>query len=599
MSCFPCFRSQKSKKSRSGDFTNEVIEAKTPELKKQKPESPDYNKAGESNGQVENKNINAQTFTFRELASATKNFRQETLLGEGGFGRVYKGTLPTNGQVVAVKQLDRNGLQGNKEFLVEVLMLSQLHHEHLVKLVGYCADGDQRLLVYEYMSGGSVEDHLLDIKEGQKPLDWKTRMKIAFGAAQGLEYLHDTANPPVIYRDLKSSNILLCENFSPKLSDFGLAKLSPAGDSNMPMTSRVMGTYGYCAPEYSRNGHLTVKSDVYSFGVVLLELITGRRAIDTTKPTDEQNLVSWAQPIFRDPKRFPDMADPLLNKQFPETGLNQAVAIAAMCLQEEPGARPLMSDVMTALSFLTNSADVIPAASPPAPVTPPPSEEKPAKNVENDDHQDREQQSDGKDEDSSESDGEEEDGSDYGDGESGDNPEDANSATNSEVDNSDDYSDCSDYHETENVAEGVTKENKVEHQKSNKKSSISGRKSSRKSSLRKASSGNESSKNTSQDGSIISSNRSISGSDDSGKKSSSFSLNRKSSKSSKGEGSSKSSKKPHSKSLSSKSHRRSKKTKDVPGTLSLKKPLDVRESHKSTQQQQEGGLPEAQNSELP
>lgn len=131
-----------------------------------------------------------------------------------------------------------------------------------------------------------------DITEEQQPLDWFTRMRIAYGAAQGLEYLHEKANPPVIYRDLKSSNILLDENFNPKLSDFGLAKLGPMGEKTH-VSSRVMGTYGYCAPEYARTGHLTVKSDVYTFGVVLLELISGRRAIDTAKPTNEQNLVTW------------------------------------------------------------------------------------------------------------------------------------------------------------------------------------------------------------------------------------------------------------------------------------------------------------------
>lgn len=243
------------------------------------------------------------------------------------------GTIACIHQVVAVKQLDRNGLQGNKEFLVEVLMLSLLHHDNLVNLIGYCADGDQRLLVYEYMPLRSLEDHLLgtatttpdclpllmiliivalsikmivyfcsmmvhyacdfsDIGPEQKPIDWFTRMKIALGAAKGLEYLHDKANPPVIYRDLKSSNILLDCEFNAKLSDFGLAKLGPIGDKTH-VSSRVMGTYGYCAPEYQRTGQLTVKSDVYTFGVVLLELITGRRAIDTTRPTYEQNLVTW------------------------------------------------------------------------------------------------------------------------------------------------------------------------------------------------------------------------------------------------------------------------------------------------------------------
>ncbi|XP_043703304.1 probable serine/threonine-protein kinase PBL26 [Telopea speciosissima] len=231
-------------------------------------------------------------------------------------------------------------------------MLSLLRHQNLVNLVGYCADGDQRLLVYEFMPLGSLEDHLLDIPPNQKPLGWFTRMKIASGAAKGLEYLHDKANPPVIYRDLKSSNILLDEDFNPRLSDFGLAKLGPDGDKTH-VSSRVMGTYGYCAPEYARTGQLTVKSDVYSFGVVLLELISGRRAIDTTRPTDEQNLVSWAQPFFKDPKTFPDMADPLFQGDFPVTGLNQAVAVAAMCLQEEASVRPLMSDVVSALSFLS------------------------------------------------------------------------------------------------------------------------------------------------------------------------------------------------------------------------------------------------------
>lgn len=133
-----------------------------------------------------------------------------------------------------------------------------------------------------------------DPPPNQKPLSWYTRMKIAYGAAQGLEYLHDKANPPVIYRDLKPSNILLDEDFTPKLSDFGLAKLGPTGDK-VYVTSRVMGTYGYCAPEYARTGHLTVKSDIFSFGVVLLELITGRRVIDTTKPINEQNLVAWVR----------------------------------------------------------------------------------------------------------------------------------------------------------------------------------------------------------------------------------------------------------------------------------------------------------------
>ncbi|KAJ0974767.1 hypothetical protein J5N97_016732 [Dioscorea zingiberensis] len=295
-----------------------------------------------------------RVFTFNELEAATQNFADECMLGEGGFGRVYKGHLEDLNQDVAVKQLDRNGLQGNREFLVEVLMLSLLHHPNLVNLLGYCADGNQRVLVYEYMPSGSLEDHLLDLPPNKKPLDWMTRMKIAGGAAKGLEYLHDVANPPVIYRDFKASNILLDEGFNPKLSDFGLAKVGPVGDKSH-VSTRVMGTYGYCAPEYALTGQLTTMSDVYSFGVVFLEIITGRRAIDTSRPSSEQNLVEWADPLFKDKKRFVEMVDPLLEGNFPVKGLYQALAVAAMCLQEEASTRPLIADVVTALEYLTVS----------------------------------------------------------------------------------------------------------------------------------------------------------------------------------------------------------------------------------------------------
>ncbi|XP_059274663.1 probable serine/threonine-protein kinase PBL23 [Lycium ferocissimum] len=299
-------------------------------------------------------NISAQTLTYNDLALATKNFDSECLLGEGGFGKVYKGHIESKNIDVAVKQLDRNGFQGNREFLVEVLLLSLLHHPNLVTLVGYCSDGDQRILVYEFMSNGSVEDHLLELGPEQKPLDWITRMRIAEGAARGLEYLHETANPSVIYRDFKASNILLDENFNPKLSDFGLAKLGPTGEKTH-VSTRVMGTYGYCAPEYASTGQLTTKSDVYSFGVVFLEIITGRRVIDSSRPSEEQNLVVWATPLFRDKTKFHLMADPLMGGDYPMKALYQALAIAAMCLQEEANTRPLMSDVVTALEFLSGN----------------------------------------------------------------------------------------------------------------------------------------------------------------------------------------------------------------------------------------------------
>lgn len=301
--------------------------------------------------------IQAQTFTLEEVTTAANNFSSDCLIGEGGFGPVYKGRLQ-DGQVVAIKQLNQDGLQGNREFLVEVLMLSLLHHENLVNLIGYCADGEQRLLVYEYMPLGSLEDHLHDLPYDAESLDWFTRMKIAAGAAKGLEYLHDMADPPVIYRDLKASNILLDENFHPKLSDFGLAKLGPVGDKTH-VSTRVMGTYGYCAPEYAMTGQLTVKSDVYSFGVVFLELITGRKAIDQSRPTGEHNLVAWARPLFKDRSKFAQMADPKLKGRFAVRALFQALAVAAMCLHEQAASRPSIADVVTALNFLASQTSEV------------------------------------------------------------------------------------------------------------------------------------------------------------------------------------------------------------------------------------------------
>ncbi|KAI3459080.1 hypothetical protein Pfo_015743 [Paulownia fortunei] len=315
MSCFPCFSSRKtdSKKDHVPIALAKDITSPLPPVSNNK-NTPvaDANNKAEAHA-AEDGNNTAKTFTFRELATATKNFRQECLLGECGIGRVFKGTLQSSGQIVAVRQLDRSGTQGSREFQVEVLMLSLLRHPNLVDIIGYCADGDQRLLVYEYLPSGSLKDHLFDISEDRRPLDWRARMRIA--------------------------------------SEYGLAKLLQSG-SKMNISPRVMSAYGYCAPEYERHGELTLKSDVYSFGVVLLELITGRRAFDTARPTEEQNLVSWAQPIFRDPKMFPDMADPLLRKEFPVISLNQAVGVASMCLQEEPSVRPLITDVVAALGFL-------------------------------------------------------------------------------------------------------------------------------------------------------------------------------------------------------------------------------------------------------
>lgn len=337
MSCFSCIR------ARCKDASKVEIDNETGKGKESQTRSGNNRKCGV-----------ARSFPFRELATATRGFKEVNLIGEGGFGRVYKGRLET-GQVVAIKQLNHDGLQGYQEFIVEVLMLSLLHHCNLVTLIGYCTDGDQRLLVYEYMSMGSLENHLFGLLPERPPLSWNTRIKIALGAAQGLEYLHCTANPPVIYRDLKSANILLDDDFNPKLSDFGLAKLGPVGD-NTHVSTRVMGTYGYCAPEYAMSGKLTLKSDIYCFGVVLLELITGRKAIDSTKKPGEQNLVAWSRPFLKDRRKFIQLVDPLLEGRYPLRCLHHAIAIAAMCLQEQPTFRPIISDIVVALEYLASQS---------------------------------------------------------------------------------------------------------------------------------------------------------------------------------------------------------------------------------------------------
>ncbi|KAJ0230546.1 Serine/threonine-protein kinase CDG1 [Hirschfeldia incana] len=294
-----------------------------------------------------------QCFTYRELATATNNFRVESMIGRGGFGSVFKGKLefpPGQFKNVAVKMLDTTGHQGDKEFLVEVLMLSLLRHEHLVTLFGYCAEGDQRLLVYEYMPLGSVEDHIHGHGSVEEVLDLSTRMQIALGSAKGLAYLHNVAQPPVIYRDLKTANILLDHGYKPKLSDFGLAKFGPSGDMSH-VSTRVMGTHGYCAPEYASTGKLTMKSDIYSFGVVMLELITGRKPIGDACLGARRLLVNWALPLFRE-QEIRKIADPMLSIEdhyYMEEAVGRALELAYMCLREDANARPTVKEVVVAL----------------------------------------------------------------------------------------------------------------------------------------------------------------------------------------------------------------------------------------------------------
>ncbi|XP_020208027.1 proline-rich receptor-like protein kinase PERK3 [Cajanus cajan] len=299
---------------------------------------------------------------YEELKEATNNFEPASVLGEGGFGRVFKGVL-NDGTAVAIKRLTSGGQQGDKEFLVEVEMLSRLHHRNLVKLVGYYSnrDSSQNLLCYELVSNGSLEAWLHGHLGINCPLDWDTRMKIALDAARGLAYLHEDSQPCVIHRDFKASNILLENNFHAKVADFGLAKQAPEGRANY-LSTRVMGTFGYVAPEYAMTGHLLVKSDVYSYGVVLLELLTGRKPVDMSQPTGQENLVTWARPILRDKDRLEELADPRLGGRYPKEDFIRVCTIAAACVAPEASQRPTMGEVVQSLKMvqrITESQDPV------------------------------------------------------------------------------------------------------------------------------------------------------------------------------------------------------------------------------------------------
>ncbi|KAI3474633.1 hypothetical protein Pfo_029815, partial [Paulownia fortunei] len=290
-------------------------------------------------------------FTFSELKQATKNFSRTTKLGEGGFGCVFKGIIkssddPAKKIGVAVKQLGRRGLQGHKEWVTEVNVLGVVEHPNLVKLIGYCAEDDergiQRLLIYEYMPNGSVEDHL-SIKS-VTPLSWAMRLRIALDAARGLAYLHEEMDFQIIFRDFKSSNILLDEQWNAKLSDFGLARLGPP-EGLTHVSTAVVGTMGYAAPEYVQTGRLTSKSDVWSYGVFLYELITGRRPLDRNRPRSEQKLLEWVKPNLSDAKKFQQILDPRLEGKQILKSAHKLSLVANRCLARLPKTRPKMSEV--------------------------------------------------------------------------------------------------------------------------------------------------------------------------------------------------------------------------------------------------------------
>ncbi|KAM3217570.1 serine/threonine-protein kinase PCRK1 isoform X1 [Capsicum annuum] len=321
-----------------------------------------------------------RAFTFSELKAATKNFNRLTKIGEGGFGSVYKATVKCGEDSVkkidvAVKQLSRRGLQGHKEWVTEVNVLGVAEHRNLVKLVGYCAEDDergiQRLLVYEYMPNRSVENRLS--ARSETPLSWAMRLKIAQDAARGLTYLHEEMDVQIIFRDFKSSNILLDEQWNAKLSDFGLARLGPP-DGLTHVSTAVVGTMGYAAPEYVQTGRLTSKSDVWSYGVFLYELITGRRPLDRNRPRSEQKLLEWVKPYISDSKKFQQILDPRLDGKISRSAQKLSI-VANRCLVRHPKSRPKMSEVLVMVNKVIETSTGIGNPEPPVRIAEPTSPE--------------------------------------------------------------------------------------------------------------------------------------------------------------------------------------------------------------------------------
>ncbi|CAA2934070.1 receptor-like serine/threonine-protein kinase ALE2 [Olea europaea var. sylvestris] len=298
--------------------------------------------------------LSVKTFPLPELEKATDKFSSKRVLGEGGFGRVYHGIMG-DGTEVAVKLLTRENQNGDQEFIAEVEMLSRLHHRNLVKLVGICIEERTRCLVYELVPNGSVESHLHGDDKKKVPLDWDARLKIALGAARGLAYLHEDSNPRVIHRDFKASNVLLEHDFTPKVSDFGLAREATEGTHHI--STRVMGTFGYVAPEYAMTGHLLVKSDVYSYGVVLLELLSGRKPVDMSQPPGQENLVTWARSLLTSREGLEELVDPSLAGTYDFNDMAKVAAIASMCVRSEVTNRPFMGEVVQALKLIYNDTD--------------------------------------------------------------------------------------------------------------------------------------------------------------------------------------------------------------------------------------------------
>ncbi|CAN6357001.1 unnamed protein product [Urochloa humidicola] len=284
---------------------------------------------------------NVKIYSSKELRKATRNFCPGNKLGQGSFGRVYLGKL-NNGEKVAIKVLSSESRQGTKEFLNELSVISNITHHNLVKLHGCCVDGGQKMLVYNYVENNSLAQTLFGNSCSGIVLDWRTRVKICIGVANGLTYLHEEVRPPIVHRDIKASNILLDRNLSPKIADFGLAKFFQGNMTHI--STRVAGTLGYLAPEYAIRGQLTRKADVYSFGVLLLEIVSGRCHTDPRLPLEDQFLLEKVWTLYESGD-LESIIDRTLQRDFDTEEARQLLKIGLLCTQDSPKIRPSMSTV--------------------------------------------------------------------------------------------------------------------------------------------------------------------------------------------------------------------------------------------------------------
>ncbi|KAG6529760.1 protein STRUBBELIG-RECEPTOR FAMILY 8-like isoform X1 [Zingiber officinale] len=367
--------------------TNKVTEKEMQEQMLKSPSTASLNfpdkiiihKLDEKSGTANRTKVStaATSYSVASLQVATNSFNQDCLVGEGSLGRVYRAEFP-NGKVLAIKKIDSAALSIQEEdnFLEAVSNISRLRHPNIVAFSGYCAEYGQRLLVYEYIGNGTLHDVVHFVDDCSRKLSWNARMKVSLGTARALEYLHEVCLPSVVHRNLKSANVLLDEEFNPYLSDCGLAALTRKTERQASKTvtdnvslvirlhksltqqvsTEVVGSFGYSAPEFAMTGMYTVKSDVYSFGVVMLELLTGRKPLDSSRVRSEQSLVRWAIPQLHDIDALSRMVDPALNGIYPAKSLSRFADIIALCVQTEPEFRPPMSEVVQQLVQLVQRA---------------------------------------------------------------------------------------------------------------------------------------------------------------------------------------------------------------------------------------------------